>query len=115
MWIARDKDAKRCCLFVNKPKRWNTFWSDGKSDNQLILDSMIFSELTWEDDPIEVKLVEVNPLYKKVCPHCGKKVKYHQSDIKYDRCCQPGSPYPDDEYEYIFCPECKKYIELFCY
>lgn len=59
MWVARDEGAKRCYLFAHKPKRWTYFWSDGKSDNKILLDGDMFPNLKWEDDPIEVNLVIV--------------------------------------------------------
>ena len=65
MWIARDKDGE-LTLFSNKPHRctdagWNNeSWDVVSMDeftDTMILDSNMFPDLTWEDEPIEVELV----------------------------------------------------------
>lgn len=59
MWVARDKDGE-LILFYNKPfrleyDRWATTWI-----NWMKLDSKLFPDLTWDDEPIEVELVRKN-------------------------------------------------------
>lgn len=65
MWIARDKDGQ-LTLFSNKPHRckevgWNNeSWDVVSMDeftDTMILNSNMFPDLTWEDEPIEVELI----------------------------------------------------------
>lgn len=66
MWVARDKDGE-LYLYSDKPERYNTdepFWGIPKSqtiekDNEFrafILPSVLFPDLKWENEPIEVEL-----------------------------------------------------------
>ena len=66
MWVARDKDGQ-LTLYSDKPHRcmevgWNNeSWDIVSVDNpftdMMVLNSNMFSDLTWEDEPIEVELV----------------------------------------------------------
>lgn len=67
MWIARDKNGE-LTLFSNKPNRYtsigkepiNEYWDVvpvNKFTSAMILNSNMFPNLTWEDEPIEVELV----------------------------------------------------------
>lgn len=53
LYVARDKGACRCCAFAHLPKRWGTFWADGKGniDSKLMLPSDKFPNIRWEDEP----------------------------------------------------------------
>lgn len=64
LWVTRDKYAVRCKLFARKPKRWSCYWSDAGYNNAyenvlLLLDSDLFPNLKWEDEPLEVELKEI--------------------------------------------------------
>lgn len=59
MWAARNKNGD-LKLFYNKPFRfdddkWITTWI-----NWMEIDSTLFPDLTWDDEPIEVELVRKN-------------------------------------------------------
>ena len=61
MWVARDKDGE-LTLYSNKPRRcefigWNHESWDSGNDYWIELDSKLFPDLTWDDEPIEVELV----------------------------------------------------------
>lgn len=60
-WVARDKYAMQCSLFANKPTRYLYFWVDGKHTipKSLLLDSTMFPNLGWEDEPLQVELNEI--------------------------------------------------------
>lgn len=60
MWIARNKDGD-FRIFSHKPKRnyTNTSWTIQNSDYGYIVDDVTkesLKDLTWEDEPIEVKV-----------------------------------------------------------
>lgn len=68
MWVARDKDGQ-LTLFSEKPNRcteagWNNeSWDIVSIDeftDTMILNSNMFSDLTWDDEPVEVELVVKN-------------------------------------------------------
>ena len=60
MWVVRDKDGT-LTQFVAMPirlsKRWIT--TGYQKENFIRLQITLFPSLTWEDEPIEVKLMEV--------------------------------------------------------
>lgn len=118
MWIARDKDGS-LTLFSEKPIRidnnddmWLSFvWhpENVHTCKRMQLNSSKFSNLTWEDEPLECNLIAAKRM--KACPKCGKRIWYSSDDIHYDSCEQPSSGYVD-EWEWIECPECKEKIEI---
>ena len=64
MWVARDKDGE-LTLYKNKPYRcklpgWNPESWDIGDDYWMELDPKLFSDLTWDDEAIEVELVRKN-------------------------------------------------------
>lgn len=72
MWIARNKSGT-LVLWFNKPVRQGEEWYS--NDGFFILDSVqfptfgevtLFSEVTWEDSPKKVKLVEED-IIEKAC------------------------------------------------
>ena len=74
MWVARDKDGT-LNLWFNKPKRAVNFWycqqkQDGwKGTEEFIqnkheIDGKQFPKLTWDDEPIEVKIESLEELRK---------------------------------------------------
>ena len=66
MWIARDKDGT-LRLFDNIPvKHGEGYWTSQRGYNDIELDSRLFSEVTWENSPKKVELVEEN-LVEKAC------------------------------------------------
>lgn len=64
MWVARDKDGE-LNLFITKPQRSDAIgynyenW-DSYNEHWISLDSKLFPDLTWDDEPIEVELVRKN-------------------------------------------------------
>lgn len=56
MWIARDKDGTLCVYPYEKPRRITNGWIDS-FEIYIIIDKDKFSDLKWEDEPIEVELV----------------------------------------------------------
>lgn len=121
MWVARDKNGTLkvwklkpsreviICTSNKGDKIYNEFWdetNDGYNgdipfypDDYFKIDTSLFPFLTWEDEPIEVELVEVN---KCTCDTCGKKFKYKESDIV-------DASQPDNEFFWLYveCPNCK--------
>lgn len=66
MWVARDQD-NRLNLFNNLPKRGNGWWAAEPPYTDLLLDCMkinssLFPELKWEDDPMEVNIIPTKEL-----------------------------------------------------
>ena len=64
MWVARYKDGE-LDLYRNKPQRCDAIgWShenwDSYDEHWIQLDSKLFPDLTWNDEPIEVELVRKN-------------------------------------------------------
>ena len=60
MWIVRNKDGD-IRIFSHKPKRNNTniSWTIQNSDCGYVVDNVTkeaLKDLTWEDEPIEVKI-----------------------------------------------------------
>lgn len=51
-WVARD-DYNNLKLFENKPMKYRYNWEDSNGEMPIEL----FSELTYNDDPIEVELI----------------------------------------------------------
>lgn len=116
MWVARDKGAVRCRLFVHKPKRYEQLgmWMDGKEsaiEYGLLLDSDMFTYVKWEDEPLEVDLHKVDRHYIQ-CDKCGRAFSYLGKDVEtIEICTQPSSPYAD-EFEIVHCPHCKSEVFL---
>ena len=66
MQVARDKDGT-LRLFDNIPvKHEEGYWTSQRGYNDIELDSRLFSEVTWENSPKKVELVEEN-LVEKAC------------------------------------------------
>lgn len=64
MWIARDKNND-LGVFINKPSKlcnvnfYNDTWRDiDDLYNKLFIDNTSFTELKWEDDPLEIEIVK---------------------------------------------------------
>lgn len=61
MWVARDED-RRLFVYLKKPCRGNngTWDTESLDDCDFFqINGAFFPSLKWEDEPIEVKLVEV--------------------------------------------------------
>lgn len=65
MWIARDEDGS-IWLYENEPIRKNGAWYRPDSDYMKILDTTLFTELEWEDEPVEVDLLPKRKPNKKI-------------------------------------------------
>jgi len=91
MWAARNKSGS-LVLFTKKPVRYDKdddVWiayswirQEGDLNGVKHVDDNWLPDLKWEDEPVEVKLVEVNPIHKKICPNCRGEIKYYSSDVK---------------------------------
>ena len=57
MYVARNKDGT-LNLFLDFPERASTFWANGMRVTRL--NPKLFLNLTWHDEPVKVKLVEVS-------------------------------------------------------
>ena len=65
-YVARDKDDKRLCLYLSKPRRYYGYFMPcdggrilvgGKSRfHEFGLNPADFSDLKWEDEPVEIFL-----------------------------------------------------------
>ena len=57
-WVAKDKDGEEC-IYEKKPERNGWFWDTFDDENVGLPDGtikkLIGRELTWEDDPVELK------------------------------------------------------------
>lgn len=66
MWIARDEETAYCRVFSSKPeRRYSAYyekyiWTNGKPNDGIQLDMSNFSEVTFENSPMEVELKLVN-------------------------------------------------------
>lgn len=57
-WVARDKGAKSCCFYFNKPARNTLSWMDYDDDYVFLSDLHLdVEDLKWEDEPVEVELI----------------------------------------------------------
>ena len=67
MWIARDED-NTLVLWTEKPIRYieTGLWNVPKFGKRIELDNKLFSELKWEDEPVEVEIV-VKKDYSSYC------------------------------------------------
>lgn len=86
MWIARDKNGS-IRWFETKPSRdWGnyddylrnelTVWKDGDIENyEHILPNNFFTELKWEDEPIEVMVESVEELRKGQIDYKTKQIE----------------------------------------
>lgn len=76
MWVARDKDGE-LDLYLTKPIRFNyqnlpieddclnnDFWDT--DDEYLTIDTNLYPNLTWEDEPIEVDDEVVDNIIKNL-------------------------------------------------
>lgn len=71
MWVARNKD-KSLRLFYNKPYKSSNEWkSKYEGESEFYLTEEDFSELKWEDEPIEVDIV------RKEFKYCAKDTALH--------------------------------------
>lgn len=52
LWFARDFEGE-LFAFYKKPERESRYWV---SDRYIEIDDNLFPNLTWEDEPLEVKL-----------------------------------------------------------
>lgn len=57
MWVARDKDNS-LWFFTDKPKRNTYTWTSRSQTSQCEILMDLFTNLKWEDEPIEVSLIE---------------------------------------------------------
>lgn len=56
MWVARNKDGW-LVLFESKPVRGEGFWyTNSRDDDSMPINSSLFPDLKWEDEPIEVEI-----------------------------------------------------------
>jgi hypothetical protein len=62
--VARDKDGS-LCLFYKKPYRSDNQWVINEIDEDdfgfgkyMYLDKLLFPNLTWNDEPLEIELKE---------------------------------------------------------
>lgn len=81
MYVARDKDG-RLFLYHRKPKRSQRpdcyFWEE--DFESMGLDSSLFPNLTWDDEPLEVEISEVERKTLcsiKGCPVGGGYCNYY--------------------------------------
>lgn len=76
MWVARDITNK-LWLFIDKPIRDKYvlgYWGCENACECMELDSKLFPDLKWEDEPIEVNLIstdnidiELNDMFCQLC------------------------------------------------
>jgi hypothetical protein len=60
MWVARDENDRLYLYIGSKPERTEHYWGCRESeDRYLELPYNMFPKLRWEDEPLEVELVEV--------------------------------------------------------
>lgn len=79
MWLAVNKNGVEKC-FHNKPKRYETYWEDVETYNEIravttsasdysmvlpkgSIEKLIGRKLTWENKPVELKLNYNNGFY----------------------------------------------------
>lgn len=95
MWIARDKD-ETLWLFEEMPQRItgdiykdDGWWCDvedtSRNMSYCMLDSNLFPDLKWEDEPREVVLVEKSSVYNFERAEREASEEYIQEVIQEDR------------------------------
>lgn len=57
LWIARDKDGT-LIMFHEKPIRCGDYWGTSDNNEVFTITEGLFPNLKWEDEPIEVSLIE---------------------------------------------------------
>lgn len=55
-WVARDADTQWVYLYSSMPTRGINMW-DGHRSLLMPLDSNLFPDLTWDDEPQEVEII----------------------------------------------------------
>lgn len=113
-WVARDKDGT-LILYKGKPVRgsldkdkWVSF---GVHWENFEIDSSLFPDLKWEDEPVEVKLTKVDRHYIQ-CDNCDRAFSFQSNEIISGTFQpQPSSGY-EEEYEYVICPYCRGKVYL---
>ena len=67
MWVARDKDGTLKC-FSKRPNRLGVSWcvDDNVCGYSMLIDSNLFHDLKWKDEPLEVCLCINNEKYHTV-------------------------------------------------
>ena len=58
MWITRDQLYDILALWIDKPERAGTYWCS--SNRSFRLDKKLFPEITWETEPVKIKLEKIN-------------------------------------------------------
>lgn len=105
MWVARDKN-KELWFYKKKPTRYeySHIWANYSPKHRkkrygLRIDDRLFPNLTWEDEPIEIELVDKNWNTLKMsarCHNCKKEFDYTEEDITKD--------------VWVKCPDCGEEI-----
>ena len=74
MWVARDKDNS-LWFFTDKPKRNTYTWTSRSQETQCEIPTVLFTNLKWEDEPIEVELNERKSFHFKLSEETIKTVE----------------------------------------
>lgn len=74
MWVARDKDNS-LWFFTEKPKRNTYTWTSRSQQTQCEIPTDLFTNLEWEDEPIEVELNECKPFHFKLSEETIKHIE----------------------------------------
>lgn len=115
MWITRNKNGF-LTLWRIKPKREGDVWVESHhilcgymaiSDDDIPL----FSNIKWEDEPIEIELNKTNRHFIQ-CDKCGKSFSYLQRDVHWFTAYLQPSSDNEDGFEYVHCPQCKSEVYL---
>lgn len=113
MWVARDKDGE-LVLYKGRPVRgsldkdkWVSF---GSTWENFTIDESLFPSLKWEDEPLEVDLVEKTHKDDIVtreiqCDCCDKTFTYLPQDVISFKSL-------GEDYKIVICPNCKSRIFL---
>ena len=115
MWVARNGDNS-LGLWSIKPRRpergpfkvWQ-YPIPTTDTYHFYIDSSLFPDLTWEDEPVECNIVLCKHLV--MCPECGKRIWFNSADIHHEHSEQPWDGYTE-EWDWLECPGCGKQIEV---
>lgn len=107
MWVAKDKNniiSSGLHLFVEKPIRNKVvegYWGTKGATECMEIDSSLFPNLKWEDEPIEVKLVPkmMNAVQEKL----AESVDYYFDYVSHVQDIHPYSKEQEQNYYNDMC------------
>lgn len=105
MWVARDKNGELHLFAKSLPYRYdNCYWEDEMDfeTNKVRINKSLFSELTWDDEPIKVELCQLFNSYEHNM--------LNQLEKAYNTADDGSNPFNNDAGGASFCSDIKNMI-----